>query len=188
MLVELGPGEGVAERKDDLKRRKQVSRQAMQRHELTEGEHDEQQAGGGEPLQPRHLLDQVAMYARSACASCAVSLSFTFTRSPIDTSPSSFPSSITGRWRKRRSVINPSASSTDIESSPTTTLHVIRASTVSVSKSRSPSAYRRTTSRSVKTPTGHPSASGTITAPTFSACMMRIASATLDLADTVTTW
>src|SRR5438105_9007584 len=36
-------------------------------------------------------------------------------------------------------------------------------------------------------PTGHPSPSGTITAPTFSRCMVRIASATLDLARTVTT-
>src|SRR5918996_323625 len=126
------------------------------------------------------------MYARRACASSAVSLSFTFTRSPIDTSPRSLPSSTTGRWRKRRSVISPSASSTGMDRCPTTTLQVMRASTGSLSKSRSPSAYMRTMSRSVKMPTGHPSASGTMTAPTFWACMVRIASATLDLADTVT--
>src|SRR5437660_9783615 len=126
------------------------------------------------------------MYDRSACASCAVSSSLILTRSPIDTSPSSLPSSTTGKWRKRRAVISPSASSTGIDSRPTTRLQVIRASTGSRSKSRSPSAYSRTMSRSVKMPTGQPSASGTSTAPTFSACMVRIASATLDLADTVT--
>src|SRR5713226_6260424 len=127
------------------------------------------------------------MYARSACASCAVSSSLILTRSPIDTSPSSLPSSITGRCRKRRSVISPSASSTDIASCPTTMLQVIAASTGRRSRSRSPSANRCTTSRSVKMPTAQPSPSGTSTAPTFSACMVRIASATLDLADTATT-
>src|SRR5437764_15219127 len=45
----------------------------------------------------------------------------------------------------------------------------------------------RTTSRSVKMPTGHSPESGTSTAPTFSACMVRIASVMLDLAETVTT-
>ncbi|HYN13292.1 MAG TPA: ABC transporter substrate-binding protein [Burkholderiales bacterium] len=129
---------------------------------------------------------QEAIYARSACVSCAVSSSLTLTRSPIDTSPSSLPSSTTGKWRKRRSVMSPSASSTDIDSRPATMLHVMRASTARVSKSRSPLACRRTTSRSVKMPTGHPSASGTSTAPIFSACMVRMASAILDLADTVT--
>src|SRR4051812_39806854 len=63
----------------------------------------------------------------------------------------------------------------------------MRDSTVSASKSRSPPACMRTTSRSVKMPTGHSPESGPSTAPTFSACMVRIASVMLDLADTVTT-
>src|SRR3954468_6792360 len=127
------------------------------------------------------------MYARSACASSAVSASLIFTRSPIDTSPRSFPSSTTGRWRKRPWVINPSASSTGIASRPSITLQVMRDSTGKASKSRSPSAYMRSTSRSVKMPTGQAPESGTTTEPTCSACMVRIASATLDRADTVIT-
>src|SRR5205807_1300220 len=94
---------------------------------------------------------------------------------------------MTGKCRKRRSVISPSASSTEVASRPTTMLQVIAASTGRRSRSRSPSANRRTTSRSVKMPTGQPSASGISTAPTFSARMVRIASPTLDLADTATT-
>lgn len=83
--------------KDTVGRRLRAARVSF---EHTQGgltlESDRDCGGGvGGVLFPRPLYD--AMYARSACASCAASFSFAFTRSPIDTSPSSLPSSTIGR-------------------------------------------------------------------------------------------
>src|SRR6185295_2353803 len=45
------------------------------------------------------------MYSRSDAASCTVSAIRVFTTSPIETMPMMWSSSITGRWRKRPTVI-----------------------------------------------------------------------------------
>ncbi len=50
-------------------------------------------------------LQAVAMYSRRACRSLSIALTWRLTTSPIDTMPISRPSSTTGRWRKRPSVM-----------------------------------------------------------------------------------
>src|SRR6185312_5556461 len=144
-----------------------------------------ERARGGEDREAkphRTSYTRLFMYSIVACWS----RSWNASTSPIVTIPPRTPSSTTGRWRIRRSVISAAHSSILVLELHVVTGVVITSATVVPPGGRSGTTTRRSTSRSVKIPASTPSAS-TTTPPMLRSFIRRAASRTVAVGGTETT-